>query len=103
MVGKTGSCSGGQALLITASNQLSADGWGCIPSLIVFWPEVTQPWTLWSGKPKSVYTKGELSRQLRQCSHPCGEPLLTHASTENPPTLAGRFGSVFCRATAPFL
>ena len=25
--------------------QLSADGWGCTPSLLV-WPEVTQSWSL---------------------------------------------------------
>ena len=38
-----------------------------------------------------------------QCPYPCGEPLLTHVSTGDPPTLAGRFGSVFCGVTAPFL
>ena len=32
-----------------------------------------------------------------QCPHPYGEPLLTHASTGRPPTLAGSFGSVSCR------
>ena len=36
-----------------------------------------------------------------QCPHPCGAPLLTHASTEGPPTLAGSFGSVSCGVTAP--
>ena len=35
--------------------------------------------------------------------HPCGEPLLTHASTEDPPTPAGSFGSVCCGVTAPLL
>ena len=25
---------------------LSADGWGWVPSLLVFWPEVTQHWSL---------------------------------------------------------
>ena len=33
---------------------------------------------------------------------PCGESLLTHASTGDPPTLAGSFGLVFCRFTASF-
>ena len=37
-----------------------------------------------------------------QCPHPCGAPLLTHASTEGPPTLAGSFGSVPFGVTAPF-
>ena len=34
---------------------------------------------------------------------PWAEPLLTHASTGDPPTPAGSFGSVFCGVTAPFL
>ena len=39
-MGKTGSCSGGQdskTLIL-----LSAGGWGCAPSLVVVWPQVTQ-------------------------------------------------------------
>ena len=35
--------------------------------------------------------------------HPCGEPLLTHISIRGPQTPAGRFGSVSCGVTAPFL
>ena len=34
--------------------------------------------------------------------NPCGEPLLTHASTAGPSTIAGCFGSVSCGVTAPF-
>ena len=37
----------GRALLSKALIQLSADGWGYSPSLVVVWPEVTQPWGLW--------------------------------------------------------
>ena len=39
------------------------------------------------------------------CHDSClyGEPLLTHASTGDPPTLAGSFGWVSCGVTAPFL
>ena len=33
---------------------------------------------------------------------PCGEPLSTHASRGDPPTLAGSFGSVSCGVTAPW-
>ena len=33
-----------RALLNKALNQLSAGGCSCTPSLVVFWPEVTQPW-----------------------------------------------------------
>ena len=35
--------------------------------------------------------------------HPRGESLPTHASTGDPPTLAGSSGSVSCGVTAPFL
>ena len=42
MVGKTGSALVDRAVLLI---QLSADGWGCTPSLLV-WPEVTQPSSL---------------------------------------------------------
>ena len=41
-----------RALLSKALIQLSADGWGCTPLLVVVWPEVTQPrglWALWLG------------------------------------------------------
>jgi len=38
----------GRALLSVASIQLSADGWGCTPSLVVVWPEVTKSWGLWA-------------------------------------------------------
>ena len=37
-----------RALLSKALIQLSADGWGCVPSLLVVWPEVTQSWGLWA-------------------------------------------------------
>ena len=38
-----------------------------------------------------------------QCPCPCGEPLPTHSTTGDPPTLAGSSGSVACGVTAPFL
>ena len=44
-MGKTDSCSGGQGLDLI---QLLADGWGRAPSLLVVWPEMTQPWGLWA-------------------------------------------------------
>ena len=36
----------GRALLSKALIQLSADGWGCTPFLVVVWLETTQPWGL---------------------------------------------------------
>ena len=47
--------------------------------------------------------KGTFPDSCCQSPHPCGEPLLTHVSTRDPPTLAGSFGSVSCEVTAPFL
>ena len=44
--GKLGLALVGRALLSKARIQLSADGWGCAPSLLVVWPEVTQLWGL---------------------------------------------------------
>ena len=38
----------GKALHSKALIQLSADGWGCTPSLVVVGPEVTKSWGLWS-------------------------------------------------------
>ena len=37
------------------------------------------------------------------CPHACGEPLLTYASTGDPPTLADSFGSVSCGVIPPSL
>ena len=33
----------GRALLSKALIQLSADGWGCAPSLVIVWPERPSP------------------------------------------------------------
>ena len=48
-------------------------------------------------------TRGTFQGCCCQCPRPCGEPLLTHASTGDPPTLTRSFGSVFYGVTAPFL
>ena len=52
---------------------------------------------------KRVYAKGDLPRLLLPVPRPCGEPLPTHASTADPPALAGSFGSVSCGVALPFL
>ena len=82
---------------------------GCVPSLLVVWPEVTQPWGSMGSMvelmvtSKRTYVKGDLPGLLLPGPHPCGKPLLTHASTGDPPTPAGSFGSVCCGVTAPLL
>ena len=47
--------------------------------------------------------KGAFQDCCCQWPLPCGKPLLIHASTGDPPILAGGFGWVFCEVTAPFL
>ena len=46
-MGKLGLALVGRVLLNKALIQLSADEWGCPPSLVVFWPEATQSWAIW--------------------------------------------------------
>ena len=82
----------GRTLLSKALIKLSADEWGCTPSLVVVWPEATQPWGL-----ESLCQGGPSSAPVP------GEPLLTHASTGGPPTQAGSLGSVSCGVSAPLL
>ena len=38
--------SGGGYGLRKSLGSLSADGWGCVPTLFVVWPEVSQHWSL---------------------------------------------------------
>ena len=45
-MGKLGLALVGRALLSKALIQFSTDGWDCTSSLVVVWPEVTQPWGL---------------------------------------------------------
>ena len=52
---------------------------------------------------KRVYAKGDFPSLMLPVPQPRGEPLPVHASTGDPPTLAGSFGSVSCGVTAPFL
>ena len=47
--------------------------------------------------------RGTIQDCCYQCLHACGEPLPTHASTEDSLTLAGSFGSVSCGFAAPLL
>ena len=44
-----------------------------------------------------------MPRETFQCPCPCGDCLLTHASTGGPPTPAGSFDSVPYRVTVPVL
>ena len=46
MWGKLGLALVGRAMLSKSLNQFSADGWECVPSLLVVWPEAMQSWSL---------------------------------------------------------
>ena len=52
--------------------------------------------------PTGLMPMGPFQNCCCQWPIPCGEALLTYASTEYLPTLAGRSGSVSCGVTAPF-
>ena len=96
----------GKALLSKALLQLSAVGWGCAPLLVV-WPEATQPGVYWTygrvnGDLQEVLLKVPLPGLLLPVPPSRSKPLLIHTSTGDPPTLAGRSGSVSCGVTAPF-
>ena len=102
---RSGSCFCGRALLTKASVQLSTDGWGCTPSLLVVWPEVTRPWGDWGlcGRVNDELPSGFMLRGRVLPCHSCCEPLPTHAFSGVFAALAGGFGSVSCGVTAPFL
>ena len=83
--------------------QLSADGWGCTPSLLVVLPEVTQSWSLgalWYGYQQPP--GGFPPDCCCQCPCPHGGPLLTHSSAGGPQTLTGRSDSLFYGVPVPF-
>ena len=82
-------------------NCLTADVWGWVPSLLVVWPEATQHWSLpglfggandrlWEGSCQGVLPRTSAASVL--------VPMVSHshppASAGDPPTLAGRSGSV---------
>ena len=87
---------------------LTADGWGWVLSLLLVWPEVIQHWSLpglfggangrlWEGLRQGVLPRTSAARVL--------VPTVSHshppASAGDPPTLAGRSGSVSPGVTAP--
>ena len=100
----------GRALLSKALIQLSSDGWGCAPYLVVscftrgdlalgFMGGMVRLMVT----SRSIYANRELPRELLLVPCPCGELLQTHTSTGDSLTLADSFGSVSCGVTTPFL
>ena len=74
---------------------LFADGWGLVPSLLVVWPEATQHWSL----PSSLV--GLMADSGRAHAKEYFPELLLPTSAGEPPTLAGRSGSVSYEVTPP--
>ena len=88
--------------------RLTADGWGWVLSLLVVWPEASQQWSLpglfskangrlWEGSCQGVLPRTSAASVLVltvRHSHP-------PTSAGDPPTLAGRSGSVSPGFTAP--
>ena len=88
-----GSC----VLRKTLSISLSADGWGCVPTLLVVWPKVTQHWSLQAGGWGQVLVPkcqplGELTPMnipwglYHQCPCPHSEPQMTLPTQETSKT-----------------
>ena len=63
--------------------QLSADGWGCAPSLLVVWPETTQSWHCGRANGGLQGDSGQHAPPRTALPAPClhGRPLSTHTST----------------------
>ena len=83
---------------------LSANGWGWVPSLLVVWREATQHWSLpglFGGRNGRLWEGSHHEQLLLPVSFSLGEPQLPPASAGDPPTLAGRSGSVSYGVTAP--
>ena len=104
----------GSCWLRTTSGSLSADGWVCVPTLLVVWPEAPQHWSLQAvgWVPISVPKWQPLGALMLMsipwglhhwcpcCPCPHCEPLLTPTSTGDPPRPADRSGPGSCAVTA---
>ena len=93
------------------SKQLCADGWGCVPTLLVVWPEASQHWSLqvlgggqvlvrkW--QPLGGLTPVSTPQKCCcQCLCPCSEPQPPPTFTGDPLIPAGRSGPGSYEVTA---
>ena len=98
-----GVCLVGSCRLRKTLGSLSSKGQGCVPTLLVFWPEASQHWSLqgvgWGrvlvrkSRPPGGLTPMSTPQNLhcqRLCPH--SEPQPPPASTGDPSTSAGRSG-----------
>ena len=91
----------GSCVLRKTLSSLCVDGWGCVPTPLVVWPEVSQHRSLQAvGWGQVLVRKWQAPRELMpmrtsqnyhcQCLCPCSEP--HPAFTGDPPIPAGRSG-----------
>ena len=71
----------------------SADGWGCVPSLL---------FDLRPDYGGGDDFNGDCLHMLQLCTLPCGRPQPTHASARDSWTLLGKSGPVSQWVAAPF-
>ena len=92
-------------------SSLSADGWGCVPTLLVVWPAASQHWSLRALGWDQVFASkwwppGQLTPMstqqclCHQCPCFCSEPEPPPASPGDLPRPAGRSGPGSCEVTA---
>ena len=87
---------------------LSADGWSCVPSLLIVWPEVTRHWSLRLyggavGGPWEGFHPGVLSRTAAVSALVAGTEPQPPLASADLPTLADRLASASSVVTAAFL
>ena len=87
---------------------MSADGWSCVPSLLIVWPEVTRHWSLRLyggavGGPWEGFHPGVLPRTAAVSALVAGSEPQPPLASADLPTLADRLASASSVVTAAFL
>ena len=97
--GKLGFVLMGRAMLSKSLIQVSIDGWGCVPSLLLD----LQPTYVGGNEDNgNLLQKVPCMHCCIQCCQHCSRPPPTHASAEDSWILAGKSESVSCGVTASF-
>ena len=89
----------GKAMLSKSLIQFSADGRGCVPSLLL---DLKPTYGGGNEDNGNLFQKVPCMHCCIQCCQHYSRPPPTHASAGDSWTLTGKFGSVSCGVTAPF-
>lgn len=92
---------------------LFADGWGCVPNLLVVWQVASKLWSLqfvgWAWvlvrrwqPPRGLTPKSTPQNYHHQCPYPHNEPQPSATCTGDPPILADKSGLVSMRLLSFF-